>query len=193
MSKRICVFGASITWGACDYEVGGWVARLRKYIETNDYDYSIYNLGVSGATTNDILKRFDVETEARRPEIIIFAIGVNDSAYLKSEKDNWVPIKDFKENLKILNKKANTFTKNVVFVGLTQVDESKTLPIPWEENIFYKNEEVKKYNQTIKDLCEKNDLLFIETYDLLDKDDLEDGLHPNSAGHEKMFKRVKDF
>ena len=34
MSKRICVFGASITWGACDYEVGGWVARLRKYIET---------------------------------------------------------------------------------------------------------------------------------------------------------------
>ena len=30
-------------------------------------------------------------------------------------------------------------------------------------------------------------------YGLLDKEDLEDGLHPNSAGHEKMFQRVKDF
>ncbi|MEA1963419.1 MAG: hypothetical protein U9M94_04270 [Patescibacteria group bacterium] len=34
---------------------------------------------------------------------------------------------------------------------------------------------------------------FIEMFDLLNDEDLEDGLHPNSDGHEKMFKRVRDF
>lgn len=29
MSKKICVFGASITWGAFDNEKGGWVNRLK--------------------------------------------------------------------------------------------------------------------------------------------------------------------
>lgn len=30
-------------------------------------------------------------------------------------------------------------------------------------------------------------------FDLLENEDLEDGLHPNSEGHKKMFIRVKDF
>ena len=45
----------------------------------------------------------------------------------------------------------------------------------------------------IKEICAKNNLLFIEMQDLLKDEDLEDGLHPNSKGHEKMFLRVKDF
>ena len=32
-----------------------------------------------------------------------------------------------------------------------------------------------------------------ESCDLLNESDLEDGLHPNSIGHEKIFLRVKDF
>jgi len=30
-------------------------------------------------------------------------------------------------------------------------------------------------------------------FDLLNDEDLNDGLHPNADGHEKMFNRVKDF
>ena len=30
-------------------------------------------------------------------------------------------------------------------------------------------------------------------FDLLEVDDLPDGLHPNTEGHKKMFERIKDF
>jgi len=30
-------------------------------------------------------------------------------------------------------------------------------------------------------------------YDLLQDEDLDDGLHPNAQGHKKMFERIKGF
>ena len=188
----ICVFGDSIAFGALDYEGGGWVGRLKKYFEA-DCGALVYNLGIDGDNTDYLLERFDVEAEAREPAVIIFAIGINDASFRKSLKGNKVPISGFKKNLDILSQKAKVFTKKVIFISITKVDESKTAPTPWNTDNFYENKNVKEYNQAIKDFCRKNNLLFIDLFDLLDKEDLEDGLHPNSAGHEKMFQRVKDF
>jgi lysophospholipase L1-like esterase len=42
-------------------------------------------------------------------------------------------------------------------------------------------------------MCEKENLYFIDMFDLLKKNDLEDGLHPNAKGHEKIFEKVKDY
>ena len=192
MSKIICVFGDSITEGHCDYEEGGWVNRLKKYLKSEG-GVSVYNFGVSGDTTDGLLKRFDAEAEASNPEIIIFAIGINDSAHIASKNENYVPVKKFAENLAALSRKANAFTDKAVFVGITKVDEDKTAAISRDTDVSYRNKDIQGYDGAIKDFCEKNNLPFIEMYDLLDKEDLEDGLHPNSAGHEKMFQRVKDF
>jgi len=68
MSTRICVFGASIAWGAWDPDGGGWVTRLRRYFEINDYDIEVYNLGVSGNTTKDLLKRFKTNVSQENPK-----------------------------------------------------------------------------------------------------------------------------
>lgn len=193
MSKRICIFGDSITEGHCDYEEGGWANRLKKYLENKDSDNSVYNLGIDSDTTDNLLERFDAEARTRKPEIIIFAIGINDSIYVKSKNENYVPIKNFIENLESLLQKASVFAKRAVFIGITKVDENKTAPTPWNTDFLYKNKDIQEYNRAIKSSCEKNNLPFIEMYDLLNKEDLEDGLHPNLAGHEKMFQRVKDF
>ncbi len=193
MSKRICIFGDSITEGFYDYEEGGWANRLKKYFENNDNDNIIYNLGISGDNTDDLLKRFDAEARTRDPEIIIFTIGINDSSYRESLKGNKTDFKKFNKNLKVLLNKAKIFTDKVIFIGITRVDENKTAPLPWNTDASYKNKDIQEYNKAIKGLCEKNNLPFIDMYDLLNKEDLEDGLHPNSSGHEKMFQRVKDF
>lgn len=193
MSKRICVFGDSITEGHCDYEEGGWVNRLKKYLENKDSGISVYNLGVSGDNTDDLLERFNAEAEAREPEIIIFAIGINDSSYRVSLQDNRINFKKFKNNLEILLKQADLLAEKIIFTGITKVDENKTVPLPWNQDASYKNKDIRKYDGAIEGLCEKNSLPFIEMYGLLNKEDLEDGLHPNSAGHEKMFQRIKDF
>jgi lysophospholipase L1-like esterase len=193
MPKRICIFGDSIVRGGIDKEKGGWANRLRLFLESKDDDVRTYNLGVSGNNSNDLIKRFNIEAEAREPGIIIFAIGTNDAAYAKSKKGNYVPIENFKENLEILKQRAEKLTLKIIFIGLTKADEEKTLPIPWHKDFYHKNKNIREYDRAIKYFCEKNNLPFIEMFDLLDNDDLADGLHPNSAGHEKIFQRVKDF
>ncbi len=74
----ICIFGDSITWGAFDYKNGGWVGRLRNYFEEKDEEIEVYNLGVAGNKTKDLLARFENEVKVRKVDVIVFAIGIND-------------------------------------------------------------------------------------------------------------------
>jgi len=193
MEKTINIFGDSIAWGAYD-ETGGWADRLKSYFMNLDKGYfDFYNLGVSGDNTDDLLKRFKIENEARTPDVIIIAIGTNDASYVASKDDNYVSLEKFENNLLEIIRQAKEFTSEVVFIGLTIVDESKTMPNIWSDDEFMDNKNISIYNSKIKEICGKNNLLFVEMLDLLNNDDLEDGLHPNSQGHEKMFLRIKNF
>jgi len=187
----ICIFGDSITWGFFDPEKGGWVQRLRSFIESSkEEDIEIYNLGIAGDNTEDLLKRFKSECEARLPNKILFGIGANDSQYILTKDNPRVPIKEFEENLESLISQAKKFTDDIIFVGLTPVEESKTKPIPWNKQKFYDNDNISKYNSVIKSVAEKYNLQFIDIEGVLGLDDLYDGLHPNSAGHQKIFEVI---
>lgn len=188
----ICIFGDSIVWGAKDYENGGWVTLLKNYFKEKDLS-NVYNLGISGDTTDDLLKRFENECKARNPEIIVFAIGMNDSQYINSKDNPRISLDKFKENLNKLLNQSRKFTKKIVFIGLTAVDESKVMPKPWSPEKYYDNENINKYNSKIKKFCQDNNVLFLDINDLLSNEDLDDGLHPDSKGHEKIFNKVKDF
>ena len=67
------------------------------------------------------------------------------------------------------------------------------MPIPWSTEKFYSNESVAKYNAVIKKISGEYNLPFIDLLDLLETNELEDGLHPNPDGHKKMFLKVKEF
>ena len=72
MDKSVCVFGDSTAWGAWDTEKGGWVNRLWLSLahgsEANDY-FELYNLSISGGTTETILERFEKEALNRSQEL----------------------------------------------------------------------------------------------------------------------------
>ncbi len=205
---HILVFGDSIAWGAWDAQ-GGWVERLKnltneknkKYSTDKDFWCLIYNLGVSGEISDNIITRFDTETKSRLSEnkenIIIFALGTNDSSFLKSKKDNWVPIKRFEKNIqKLIDLSSKRFAKTI-FLGITPVDEDKTNPIPWATDIYYTNENVKQYNKIMSKICALNGAEFIDIFEVFSKSGpnrlLEDGLHPNTDGHKLIFEAVKGF
>ena len=209
---QILVFGDSVAWGAWDRE-GGWVARLRKYIDEKTLDtpefcntdfHQIYNLGissVSGENSTDLLKRFESETKPRvfgEDEVVfIFEIGDNDSMFLKDKNAFAVPPEKFRKHLQKLIQTAKKYSSKIVFVGTAAVDESRTAPVPWDKNMFFKNEYIQKYSKIIKNACKKNKINFIEISETFMKANykslLEDGLHPNSEGHKIIFETVKNF
>jgi len=202
---HILVFGASITYGAWDME-GGWVQRLRKVLDEKtlsdpNFYCLTYNLGVSGDTTEDALRRFEFETKQRTDEgeeiIFIFAIGSNDSLFVHSKNSCKKKPAETKENVVQLIKLAQKYASKIIFVGLLPADEAKTKPLEWDANLSYKNEYIKKYNEVIKKTCSENKIPFIDMFDKLMESDyiktLDDGIHPNSEGHQKIFELVREY
>lgn len=187
---NICVFGGSIAYGAFDQEKGGWVNRLEAMLD----DCKIYNFGIIGDTTEDLLERFDTDIAKKNPDMIIFSIGINDSMYIPKDKNNRINLDKFKENIKKLMEKASRITKKVVFVGLVPVEESKVSPIPWRPSCHYLNAEIEKYNQAIDDLCKANGMIFVDINSEMKKINypelLNDGIHPNSKGHKFIAQRI---
>lgn len=189
--ERIAIWGDSITYGASDSEKGGWVNRLKVSLGNDDEDVRVYNVGISGDRTYDVIDRFEVECERREPDVILFAIGTNDSQHEENYENVSTSLDKFRENLQWLVDSARKYSKQIGFVGLTKVDESKVVPSGGGRG--YDNESMKKYDAVVKDVCEINGLPYLYMYDLLDDGDLVDGLHPDSGGHEKMFLRIRDF
>lgn len=190
---KVLIFGDSITWGAGDIEGGGWVDRLRRDEELFNKGYEFINLGVSGDDTYDLLERLELEAGAREPEFIVFSIGINDSQYLDSNHSHRVPLDRFKKNLEKLYSLAYKFTPKVTFLGLNGVDEEKTCPISWSRDKSYFNKAVVEYDKAIKDFSDKKETDFIDINSIIEKKDLEDGLHPNSEGHRKIYQQVKNY
>lgn len=191
MNKNICIFGDSIASGFYDLEMGGWVNRLWLFIIKQNIDNDLYNLSISGGTTDTILTRFESEAKLRRPNILIFQTGGNDAAYEK-EGENWVASEKFESNIEEIIKRAKKITDKIIFIGVNNVDELKTMPVSWI-NLYYKNENIKKYNEIMESICERENVFFADIFGRLKKEDLYDGLHPNAAGHQKIFEIVKDF
>lgn len=197
---NITIFGDSIVWGAYDPVQGGWATRLRNYFESADSppyfreggDVMVYPLGIPGDTTMSLLERLETEARARTPEIIIFAIGINDTQFVNGLGHELVPLTQFCQNLENLLTIARQFTPRVFFVGLARVDETKTRPIAWDETRSYSNETIEQYDQALADFCMEKKLTYIPLAHLISFGDLFDGLHPNSTGHEKIFRRMWD-
>ncbi|MCK5490817.1 MAG: hypothetical protein KAI67_03165 [Candidatus Pacebacteria bacterium] len=208
---RILVFGDSIVFGNWD-EQGGWANRLKSFyikesLNNSDYYYMVYNIGVSGDTSKDLLKRFEYEVQHRIWEredtgekeeiIIIISIGKNDAAFVKSRNSFNTSLNDFTENLKQLLIIAKKYSVKIVFVGPTLIDETRTTPTGWDSNIEYRNRDVEKNNKAIKLVCKEKNIYFINMFEEFKRLDykklLKDGVHPNSAGHKKIFEIVRDY
>ncbi|MEW5955088.1 MAG: SGNH/GDSL hydrolase family protein [Candidatus Micrarchaeota archaeon] len=204
---QILVFGDCNVYGKWDVQ-GGWVQRMKsfldeKHLAANAGDLSalngeycfVYSVGVDGEKTSDLLERFEFEARQRVKRggetIAVFELGVADSQFVQSKNALRTPPEKFAENLRKLAGASKKMGFKTVFVGLTPVDERKTSPLAWNKDKHYKNEYVKKYDELLQKTCKQNKVSYIKLYDKITYADLQDGLHPNSKGHEKIFQTVK--
>jgi len=192
MKKNVSVWWDSIAKRHNDHEQWWWVARLQKYFKAQGLPIKVHNFGVSGNTTLDVLQRFEEESSMHNQDVVIFAIGINDSIYLDTHKHQ-VSFKEFHQNIGKLCSMAKKLTSKVVFLWLTRVDESKTTPIPWATNKSYYMKYVSQYDAELQQICLTHDVPFIRLIDVLSLDELDDGLHPNAKWHEKIYIKIRDF
>jgi acyl-CoA thioesterase I len=188
---KICVFGDSVPWGAYDMERGGWVEMTK--IKQLEQDRIVYNLGVSDDDSNDLLKRIENEINSREPSVVIFHLGLNDSISI-GDQSNRVPLKKFASNLDKLSYilEKNTSVKYVVFIGLNPITEKDLI---YRDGIIFKMGEIDRYDKQIESFCEGKRYKYLNISNVLNlKEDIyQDGLHPNSTGHEKIFNLVNNY
>ncbi len=182
----IGVWGDSIVYGSCDSDGLGWVGRLRKSLPSDD-DHQVYNFGVCGETSSDVLKRFQIEAQAVNSNVSIFAVGINDTKYQGDSDVCLVPLDQFTENLKELIVQAQRFSHEIYIISPTHVDEK------WRSvrgSRFF-NERINEYGTAIAHVARDANIPFIDVSKVLDTGaDLADGLHPNAIGYQKLFEVI---
>lgn len=204
MNANILIFGDSIVWGAWD-EQGGWAERLRRSVTektiASNYqdDVNIYNLGIPGNTSEDVLARFESESKVRiNPEyltIFLIAVGINDSQINLSDKSNKVTPEKYKENIQKIINLSKQFSSKLYLVGITPVDQ-RVAQMEWKPGFGYLNSEIEKYNQALFDISKDSNCGFLDVYTAFadyGKELLEDGLHPNLEGHRVIFEVVSEI
>ena len=189
--KSICLFGDSIVWGSYDVEKGGWGTMLRNHLESAGRSYDVYNLGISAETTDTLLDHFEHECRIRQPILTVIAIGINDACEDQQKGDHQVDPETFAANLRDLTAIAKEVSNHVIYVGITPVDENIVAPAHWRDHLYYRNNHGEAFNRLIEEHCVENDCLFVPMMNVLGMSDLEDGLHPNTEGHEKMFVEIR--
>lgn len=162
------------------------------------------NYWISAYTSENLVSCFDSffsavskrEPGKEKESIVVFAIGINDSAEFRNTGDKIVDIDSFRKNIQTLINKCQSekLIQNVIFVGNINVDEmvANGEYKDGAEKYFY-NSEIEKYNSIIKELAEKTTCSYIDLFWLMDTDDLEDWLHPNLKWHKKIYEVVKEY
>lgn len=172
---RVLVFGDSIAQGFYD-RAGGWVNRLREYYDTvaigsgDQSQPTVFNLGVSGNTTKDLLRRLENETLARaypgEAVAFVIAIGTNDSLYRNNDNDS--EPEDFQEELNKTLDIVRKYSDKILFVGLFPVVDGLLQPIPWSSTgKCYSTVRMKLFNRVLESFCQEHKLPFVDLWSVL--------------------------
>ena len=204
---RILVFGDSTAQGYYDLEHGGWANRLfldnlKRKVRRPDNAIEIVNVSISGDTTRKVVDRLKAEIEARQwdkePLALVVAIGINDTLLEDNE-----PISTpdtYRKDLGALYAIAQEYTREVVFVGLEAVDEAESAP--WKYNsgthqLAWRNERIHTFDEVLKVFASKHGAEYVAIFEAFMKRQEQgeklcaDGLHPNAAGHELMYRLIE--
>jgi lysophospholipase L1-like esterase len=171
----LCVFGDSIVVGSDDRKGGGWVARMRLDFNSRGR-ISVYNLGVDGDRSEQLLRRIGSEAAARTASVIVIGIGANDLGWHGS---GGTEAALFRERYDSILAEAERLTGRILTLGILNVDETN-------DSHGVSNRQVLAFNEVIAELTRKHGAEHLDLYGTLEPGDFTDGLHPNSSGHAKL-------
>jgi lysophospholipase L1-like esterase len=190
--ETLFIVGDSIAFGAWDVE-GGWAERLKRKLVMRSMHAGVepplvYNLGVPGETSADVLRRFEHEVEQRLAReqgrsTVIVACGMNDAKVVDGTYQ--VSIEACAKNVGAIVDAAKKRGGVCVIVGVTQVDETI---IPTRRNAT-----LRQYDARLASVAREHGAAFVDVHDAIPAGELlaDDGIHPNAAGHSILYERIQ--
>lgn len=194
--KRIVVLGSSSVYGTGD-PTGGFVAKLRTWSEAKNSQNLVYNLGVWGDTTENMIARLKTELQPRRPQLTILYPGLNDIRRVgSSSADNHLSIRSY-ETLITEMLTTTSAHSQVLVMSAIPFDEKRTTPYA-QSDWYYLIEDAQHYMQVLENTCVRTKVQFLNVFKrwASEKDFAylaPDGLHPSVIGHERLFSEVRDY
>lgn len=159
--------------------------NVNKYFK----DYPVVKSGVNGYTTKDIINNLDNMLYIYNPSKVFLTIGINDIGSGKSKEYIINNLEIIIDNIKENRKYTEIYIESIY---------------PINSNIYYrnniKNKDIIKINKSIKELCIKKNINYIDIYSSLvdNKNNLKrtlttDGLHLNDSGYEIISKELERY
>ncbi len=196
MVKNIGMVGDSIAHGFYDGENLGWFARLGQLVLKNyQGQYVFNNMSQSGDNIADCANRAISEVLSRNFDLIIVNIGIND---LRRRKDSELQL-DFSEGARIMywNRLLDILAKTGAIILVTDLTPIIEKRYSEKASLLRYNQDVERYNEIIKNICEQRKIYFFARYDNWKNRDLEnlyeDATHPNAQGHKIMAEEVYGY
>lgn len=199
--KHIICFGDSITRGENDAEKGGWVDRfkthcIKKFLKTRNNEICVFNMGIGGETTEGLKKRFVDELRTRLIEngnnIVTFAYGANDIALLNNK--NTISLEEFYSNLVFCIDFALRKKTKVYLINILPIIESIN-PEHQNQRKLRKTEDIIKYNNRILEISKEKKIHHIDLFQTMKFKQNNwftyDGVHPNSKGHQRIYRKIR--
>lgn len=155
-------------------------------------DMNVVNSGISGNKTKDLLNDLNNRVYQYNPSKVFLLIGTND---IQSKVEDDVIINNIKKILEDIHE--NRPYAKLYLEAIYPVDEGSSGA---QDRT---NKEIQSINASLEDYCKKNDITFIDMYDLLldpesDKDRLfedysKDGLHISDEGYEVITEELMKY
>ncbi|MFD5420149.1 GDSL-type esterase/lipase family protein [Streptomyces sp. NPDC127069] len=190
-AARIVIAGDSIAYGRCDPR-GGWAARLAaRHIGANEHDHRVFNLAVPGSTLAGVAEQTPALLAARRPDTLLIAAGINDSAVpLASPQPDPDGLAHLADALASLAATAREHNARLVVVGPVWLDESRLADY---EGLRFTESRALALRETLRAWCTEHHIDHIDLWAPLHgrPELLTDGIHPNPEGHEALYHHLK--
>jgi len=200
--RKLIVLGDSGVYGWGDPEEGGWCERLRRHWMGLPQGPVLYGLGVRGDGLQRVRARLHREVcdrgelRRQRPQGILLAVGLNDSARVgRPDGRQQLDPDAFLFGLQDLLAQASSLAPTLL-LGLTPVLEEA---MPFADVLWYGLETIRRYEALLEEAALEAAVPFLPLLEtLLMQPDWQqwlcsDGIHLNSEGHAHVAKRLRHW
>lgn len=154
-----------------------------------DYNLTIYNRGISGNRTCDLLGRWDTDCLDLKPDIVTILIGIND-VWRRFDSNSLTTVEKFEQNYESLMKSVKDSGAKLIIIEPFAIPTGAVTD-EWREDIDPKIHAVRKLALKYADNYIPADGIFA-ALSLVNPPEFwaADGVHPTADGHRVIAKHI---